>query len=105
LTQIEKLGLVDGVKSAINKIRDTYDFSSINAMLMNDKYFITICEHDPARKPAWGVEGYYDLFYKPEKGQVLVASSGWDQAGWINLPNHHILIVDRASLSAKVLAL
>ncbi len=105
LTQIENLGLVDGVKSAVNKIRDTYDFSSINAMLMNYKYFITICEHDPARKPAWGLDGYYDLFYKPEKDQVLVASSGWDQAGWINLPNHHILVVDRASLGAKVLAL
>ena len=105
LTEIDRLGLIEGITSGVKKIRESYDYSSINAMLMNDKYFITICEHDPARKPAWGADGYYELFYKPEKGQVLVASSGWDQEGWINLPNHHILIVDRASLSAKVLAL
>jgi len=105
LTQIENLGLVEGVKSAVHKIRDNFDFSSINAMLMTDQFFITICEHDPSRKPAWGVEGYYELFYKPEQGQVLVASSGWDQAGWTNLPNHHMLVVDRASLKTQVLAL
>jgi predicted glutamine amidotransferase len=105
LTEIESLGLVDGVISAVNKIKGGHDFSSINAMLMTDQHFITICEHDPARKPNWAVDGYYDLFYKTEKDQVLVASSGWDQAGWTNLPNHHILVVDRSSLSAKVLAL
>jgi hypothetical protein len=36
---------------------------------------------------------------------VVVASSGWDQAGWINLPNHHVLVVDRATLNQQVLAL
>jgi predicted glutamine amidotransferase len=105
LTEIESLGLVEGVVSAVNKIKRGHDFSSINAMLMTDQHLITICEHDPARKPNWAVDGYYDLFYKTEHDQVLVASSGWDQAGWTNLPNHHILVVDRSSLSAKVLAL
>lgn len=105
LTQIECLGLVDGVKSAVNKLRNGFDFSSINAMLMTDQFFITICEHDPARKPDWAVDGYYELFYKLEHDQIIVASSGWDQTGWTNLPNNHILVVDRASLSAKVLPL
>lgn len=105
LTQIESLGLVDGVISAVNKLRDSFDFSSINAMLMTDQFFITICEHDQSFKPAWADDDYYDLFFKPEQGQVLVASSGWDQPGWTHLPNHHILVVDRSSLSAKVLPL
>ena len=105
LTQIESLGLVDGVISAVHEIKANHDFSSINAMLMTDKYFITICEHDPSRKPSWAVDGYYDLFFKTEQDQVVVASSGWDQDGWTNLPNHHILIVDRANLKVQVLAL
>ena len=74
-------------------------------MLMTDQFFITICEHDPARKPDWAVAGYYELFYKSEQGQVVVASSGWDQAGWANLPNHHMLVVDRSTLKSQVLAL
>jgi len=105
LTEVDSLGLVEGVKSAVHKIKQRHDFSSINAMVMTDQYFITICEHDPSRKPSWAVEGYYDLFYKSEQGQVIVASSGWDQAGWTNLPNHHILIADRSNLKVQVLAL
>lgn len=105
LTEIERLGLVDGVSSAVRKIKTSHDFSSINAMLMNDGYFITICEHDPLRKPDWAVDGYYDLLYKSEPDRVLVASSGWDQNGWSNLPNHHIMVVDRASLVVQVLTL
>lgn len=105
LTEIDSYGLIAGITSGVNKIRESYDYSSINAMLMTDQFFITICEHDAARKPDWAVDGYYELFYKSEHDQIVVASSGWDQAGWTNLPNHHILLVDRSSLSAKVLAL
>jgi predicted glutamine amidotransferase len=105
LSEIDRFGLIEGITGGVNKIRESYDYSSINAMLMTDKFFITICEHAPARKPDWAVDGYYELFYKSEHDQIVVASSGWDQAGWTNLANHHILIVDRSSLSAKVLAL
>ena len=105
LTQIEKHGLVEGVLSAVREIKEKFDFSSINAMLMTDSQFITICEHDPKRKPDWAVDGYYDLYYKFNDGDLVVASSGWDQAGWINLPNHHVLVVDRATLKQQVLAL
>jgi predicted glutamine amidotransferase len=105
LTEIESLGLIEGIRSSVRKIKSGLDFSSINAMLMNDQYFITICEHDPARNPAWAVDDYYDLFYKLEHGQVVVASSGWDQSGWSKLPNHHILVVDRTTLKQQVLAL
>ena len=105
LTEIEKHGLVDGVISAVRQIKDKHDFSSINAMLMTDSQFITVCEHDPGRKPDWAVDGYYDLYYKFNGGDLVVASSGWDQAGWINLPNHHVLVVDRATLQHQVLPL
>jgi len=36
---------------------------------------------------------------------VVVASSGWCQDGWTALPNRHVLMVDRATLRAKVMPL
>jgi len=105
LSEIEKYGLVEGVLSAVREIKEKYDFSSINAMLMTDSKFITICEHDPKRKPEWALDGYYDLYYKFNDGDLVVASSGWDQAGWQILPNHHVLVVERATLNQRVLAL
>jgi len=104
LTQIRKLGMTEGIRSSVKKLREL-DFSSINAMLLTDKYFITICEHDPKRKPDWAVDGYYDLYYKKTASDVVVASSGWDQNGWIEIPNHHMLQVDRTSLDIDVLTL
>jgi len=105
LSQIDKFGLVEGVLSAVREIKEKFDFSSINAMLMNESQFITICEYDPSRNPDWAPNDYYDLCYKFNQGDLVVASSGWDQEGWINLPNHHVLVVDRATLHQQVLAL
>ena len=105
LTEIEKYGLVDGILNAVHEITGKHDFSSINAMLMTETHFITICEHDPERKPSWAADGYYDLYYKFDEGDLVVASSGWDQSGWKNLPNHHVLVVERATLKQQVLAL
>jgi predicted glutamine amidotransferase len=105
LSEIEKHGLVEGVVSAVREIKTNHDFSSINAMLMTESHFITVCEHDPERKPSWAVDGYYDLFYKFNDGDLVVASSGWDQSGWKNLPNHSVLVVERATLKQQVLAL
>ena len=105
LSEIEKNGLVEGVMNAVREIKANHDFSSINAMLMTESHFITVCEHDPERKPSWAVDGYYDLFYKFNDGDLVVASSGWDQSGWKNLPNHHVLVVERATLKQQVLAL
>jgi predicted glutamine amidotransferase len=105
LSEIEKHGLVEGVVSAVREIKAVHDFSSINAMLMTESHFITVCEHDPERKPSWAVDGYYDLFYKFNDGDLVVASSGWDQSGWKNLPNHSVLVVERATLKQQVLAL
>jgi predicted glutamine amidotransferase len=104
LTEIYKLGLVDGIRSAL-AILKKIDFSSINAMILTDSQFITICEHDPDRKPSWAEDGYYDLYYKITEKDVVVASSGWNQDGWKYLPNHQILVVDRATLATDVLAI
>jgi len=104
LTEIRKHGVIEGIRATVSKLREL-DFSSVNAMLLSEDQFITISEHDPKRKPDWAVEGYYDLFYKKSASDVVVASSGWDQDGWIEIPNHHLLLVDRATLDTSVLTL
>ena len=102
LTEIEKFGLVEGIQSGIRAIKESADYSSINAMLMNEKFMAVICEHDPLRKPDFGAADYYELKYKNDGKSVIVASSGWDQADWVSLANHHIMVVNRESLEISV---
>ena len=45
---------------------------------------------------------YYHLKYTKQSGQVVVASSGWDQAGWEEIPNGSLLVVDRVGQDVKL---
>jgi predicted glutamine amidotransferase len=105
ISKIKELGFVEGCKAAANYIRTNIDYSSINAMIMNENQWVIICEHHPDRAPDWAPDDYYELKYKANKDGVLVASTGWNQPGWTVLPNHHMLIIDRASFSFEVIAL
>jgi predicted glutamine amidotransferase len=105
VTKIKELGLVEGCKAAVHYIRNNVDYSSINAMVMNENQWVVICEHHPDRAPEWAPDDYYELKYKSDAKGVLVASTGWNQPGWKVLPNHHILVVDRASFAVQVVPL
>lgn len=98
LSSIDEHGLLEGVKIAVNRIRENIDYSSINAMIMNENFFVVICEFNPDRRPGWAPDDYYELKYKITEDTVLVASTGWEQRDWLPLPNHHILLVNRANL-------
>ena len=105
LTEIEKLGLVAGVKSAIAIIKEHGDTTSLNCMLMNRDYFITVSEHNTTRKPDWAPDDYYEIKYLPTPEGVLFASSGWNQPGWTMLDNHHAALVNRSSFEIEVIAI
>lgn len=105
LTEIDISGIVQGAKSAISVIKDKTDYSSINAMLMNEDVLLVICEHDPLRKPDFGGADYYTLKYRQTTEGVVIASSGWEQDGWIILPNHHMMVVDRKTFKIEVLTI
>jgi len=105
VTKIKELGFVEGCKAAAQYIRNNVDYSSINAMVMNEKQWVVICEHHPDRAPEWAPDDYYELKYKSDTKGVLVASTGWNQPGWKVLPNHHMLVVDRSSFEAQVVPL
>jgi predicted glutamine amidotransferase len=105
VTKIQELGFVEGCKAAAKYIRGNVDYSSINAMIMNEKQWVIICEHHPDRAPDWAPADYYELKYKADSEGVLVASTGWNQPGWTVLPNHHMLVIDRATFAVQVVPL
>lgn len=105
MTEVEKLGLVAGFRSALAIIKEYGDTTSLNCMLMNRDYFLTASEHDTARKPDWAPDDYYEIKYLPTPEGVLFASSGWNQPGWTTLDNHHAALVNRSSFEIEVIAI
>ena len=105
LTEIEQHGFVAGVKKAISTIKSDFKYSSINSMIMNSDYLFVTSEHDPANKPSWADEIYYELRYRLDENGIAVASSGWDQSGWNLLQNHQMLIVNRLTFETELINL
>lgn len=99
ITEMRKLGLTEGILSAVRIIREKLVYSSINAMILTATDFYVVCEHNNDRIPADEGKDYYELFYRKDAAGVLVASTGWDQSGWTNLPNHEMLTVSRSTLA------
>jgi predicted glutamine amidotransferase len=95
LTQIEKHGFLDGVKAGLSYIKNNCTYSSINMMIQNDQFFIAACIYNQEKIPDRFKDqsDYYHLRYKTVDNQVVVASSGWDQAGWSEIPNGSVLVV------------
>ena len=102
VTEIEKLGVERGIHSAVDIIRKNATYSSINCMFLTPTEFYVVNEHHNERIPKGERSDYYDLFYRADGKEVLVASSGWTQTGWQELPNHTIMKVDRASLAIDI---
>ena len=105
MTEIEKFGLIAGIKSALKIIKEHGDMTSINCMLMNRDFFVTVSEHNSRRRPDWAAEDYYEIKYLPTPEGILFASSGWSQPGWKSLENHHMAVVNRSTFEIEVLAL
>jgi predicted glutamine amidotransferase len=104
LTQIKKLGLIEGVKAGISYIKNNCTFSSINMMITNSNTFIAACVYNQEKIPDRFKDqaDYYHLRYTKKVGQVVVASSGWDQAGWEEIPNGSLLVVEKFGQEAKL---
>ena len=107
LTEIDKLGFIEGIAAALKFIKENIDHSSANMMAMNKDYFVTACRYNQDRIPDLFKNDldYYELRYKEVNGAVLVASSGWNQDGWTMLNNDSLLIVNRNDQSYQVRAI
>jgi predicted glutamine amidotransferase len=104
VSEIEKYGILGGIQSAISIIRTNADYSSINCMFLTPTELYVVNEHRVEKIPAGETPDYYDLFYRKDGSEVLVASSGWTQDGWEPLANHTIMKVNRADLGIELYA-
>jgi predicted glutamine amidotransferase len=116
---MSRLGERDGdmiaaLEDTAARIDGLFSANSLNAVFLTADALYAICYYWPERIPhdalaSRGVEGptesYFDLAYLETAAGVVVASSGWSQDGWTPLPNHHVLVVDRATQQAKVVPL
>jgi hypothetical protein len=76
-------------------------------MIMNNETFIAACIYNQEKIPDRFKHqlDYYRLKYTERDGNVIVGSSGWNQAGWSELPNGSLLVVDRKSLTSELVTL
>ncbi|MEI6867438.1 MAG: class II glutamine amidotransferase [Actinomycetes bacterium] len=102
LSRVRTAGLVAGVLDGVRQIRENCTFSSLNAMLLTPKYYLVISEHNNAKIPGDFPPDYYELAYRADDRGVLVASSGWDQHEWKELPNHRLLVINRETLDLEI---
>lgn len=105
MTMIKKCGFVEGVRKGVKLIMESCDYSSINAMVMNEDTLVVVRENNPNRQPEWATQEYYELKYRKDSKGLVVASSGWNQEGWIEIPNHSMLSVDRKDFSTQSILL
>ena len=98
LTEARKTSYQDALLQTVRNIRATGNFSSLNSMLLTPDFYFVVSQHDNNRIPKDEPADYYRLSYKVDQKGLVVASSGWDQAGWVEIPNQTMLVVNRKSL-------
>jgi predicted glutamine amidotransferase len=105
VSMVDQLGLVEGVRKTVNLIRDVADYSALNIMVQTPDTLIAVCEFNPDNKTEWSSEDHYELRFKKEGNDVIVASTGWGNSGWQQLNNHQMLVVDRTTLEYSISSL
>jgi predicted glutamine amidotransferase len=105
ISMVDELGLVEGVRKTVNLIRAIADYSSLNIMVQTPDSLIAVCEFNPENKTEWSSEDHYELRFKKEGNDVVIASTGWGNSDWNHLDNHHLLVVDRSTLEYSISSL
>lgn len=103
----------------VGRLTRDYRPSSLNALLETPTALLAINDHDPeaapGSSPATSPAGatvdpttHFDLRHRATDEAVVVASSGFvpvGDDGWELLPNHTVLVVDKATLTTEILPL
>lgn len=105
LSQIDELGLVEGVRKTVNLIRDIADYSALNIMVQTPETLIAVCEFNESNKSEWSGPDHYELRFSAREGDFLVASTGWGNSDWEHLKNHQMLVVNRSTLEYSISSL
>ena len=105
LSQVDELGLVEGVRTIVNQIRAIADYSALNIMVQPPDTLIAVCEFNDTNKSEWSGPDHYELRFSPREDDFLIASTGWGNTDWQHLDNHQMLVVDRSTLKYLISAL
>jgi predicted glutamine amidotransferase len=105
LSQVDELGLVEGVRTIVNQIRAIADYSALNIMVQTPDTLIAVCEFNDTNKSEWSGPDHYELRFSPRDNDFLIASTGWGNTDWQYLDNHQMLVVDRSTLKYLISAL
>jgi len=105
LSQIDELGLVEGVRKSVNLIRSIADYSALNIMVQTPETLIAVCEFNESNQSEWSGPDHYELRFSPRDNDFLVASTGWGNSDWEHLNNHQMLVVHRSTLQYSISSL
>jgi predicted glutamine amidotransferase len=105
LSQIDELGLVEGVRKTVNLIRAIADYSALNIMVQTPETLIAVCEFNETNQSEWSGPDHYELRFSARDGDFLVASTGWGNSDWEPLDNHQMLVVNRSTLEYSISSL
>jgi predicted glutamine amidotransferase len=102
LSQVDELGLVEGIRNIVNLVRSKADYSALNIMVQTPDTLIAVCEFNDSNQSEWSGPDHYELRFIQRDGDFLVASTGWGNADWQHLDNHHMLVVNRSTLEHSI---
>jgi predicted glutamine amidotransferase len=105
LSQVDELGLVEGVRNIVNQIRAIADYSALNIMVQTPDTLIAVCEFNKDNRSEWNGPDHYELRFSARENDFLIASTGWGNSDWQHLDNHHMMVVDRSTLKYSTSAL
>ncbi len=108
--------MVAAITDAAADIDRRFEPNSLNAILLSPDKLYAVSWYDRGRVPETKlrshgysrsdeIAAYFDLAYRATADTVIVASSGWPQAGWTPLENRQLLVVDRHTVNAQLLSL
>ena len=105
LSQVDELGLVEGVRKTVNLIRSIADYSALNIMLQTPDTLIAVCEFNEQNTTEWSGPDHYELRFTQRGEDFLIASTGWGNTDWQHLDNHQMLVIDRTTLKYSISSL
>ncbi len=93
----------EALRTTADAIAATAGFTSLNCLLLTPEALYAFCRIDPHGPIEDDDPEYYTLRYRVSPDAVVVASSGWG-AGWRDLADGDLLVVERRSLELSVQA-
>lgn len=101
VSELRRASVVDAVRTVTARLHDVAVEASLNALLLTPDELIIVAD-DARKAPAFLGPDYYELSYRVGKNFTAVASSGWQQDGWVRVPERAILTIDRRTQQLTV---